>query len=80
MAQPAPELPPRLADSDPPIDPTAIDRAYLEARARRRARIEHRRTARRASSRFWVVLLVLVVGTAVLALTIWREVQDLFGL
>ena len=80
MAQPAPQLPPRHADDDPPLDPGAVDRAYLQAKARRRARIDQRRTRRRASSRFWLVLLALVAGTIVLALTIWRQIQDLFGL
>jgi hypothetical protein len=64
----------------PPIDPEAIEDAYRYHRARRRARVERRRTSRRAGLRFWVVLLLLVAASVVLALTMWREVERLFGL
>ena len=75
------EAPPIDAPIDPiPIDPSAVDRAYLQERARRRARIEHSRARRRAGLRFWIVLLGLVVVSVVLTLTIWREVERLFGL
>lgn len=69
----------RLSD-DPPIDPDAIEDAYRFHRARRRARVEHRRHVRRAGLRFWVVLVLLVSVSVVLALTLWREVERLFGL
>jgi len=66
---------------DPPVvDPGAIDRAYRQHRARRRARVEHRQRARHASLRFWVVLWFLLFASVVLALTIWGQVQSLFGL
>ena len=78
MAQPARRIP--AADESPPIDPRAIARAYRLHRARRRARIEHSRSARRAGLRFWLFLLVLVGLTVFLALTVWHEVQRLFGL
>jgi predicted nucleic acid-binding Zn ribbon protein len=42
--------------------------------------IERRRSARRARIRFWLVLLALIAAAVVLSLTIWREVQRLFGL
>jgi hypothetical protein len=64
----------------PPIDPTAVQRAYRLERARRRVRDERRRASRRADRRFWVILLVLVVACVVLALTVWHEVERLFGL
>lgn len=69
-------------DADPPpsIDPEAIDRAYLLERARRRARTEHGRAARRAHVRFWVTMLVLLVLAIVLIVTVWHEVERLFGL
>jgi hypothetical protein len=63
-----------------PIDPSAVDRAYLQERARRRARIERSRARRRAGLRFWLVLLGLVAVSVLLTLTIWREVERLFGL
>ena len=59
---------------------SAVDRAYLQERARRRARIERSRARRRAGLRFWIVLLGLVAVSVLLTLTIWREVERLFGL
>lgn len=67
-------------DDSPIVDPGAIDRAYRQHRARRRARVEHSRRARHASVRFWVVLWILLFASVVLALTIWNQMQSLFGL
>ena len=67
-------------EDTPPIDPDAIEDAYRYHRARRRARVEHRRRLRRAGLRFWVVLLFLVAACVLLAVTMWREVERLFGL
>lgn len=78
MAEPATRTP--AADDAPPFDPVAVDRAYLQERARRRARIERSRARRRASLRFWLVLLGLLAVSALLVLTVWREVERLFGL
>ena len=78
MAEPATRPP--AGDDAPPFDPVAVDRAYLQERARRRARIERSRAKRRASLRFWLVLLGLIAVSIVLSLTIWREVERLFGL
>jgi hypothetical protein len=50
------------------------------ARARRRAREQHERATRWAGIRFWFVTLVLLAAAVFLAVTFWREVQDLFGL
>jgi hypothetical protein len=66
-------------DDAPPLDPEAIDRAYWYHRARRRARIEHRRATRRAGVRFWLVLLVLLAVTLAIVVFIAQEVQRLFG-
>jgi hypothetical protein len=63
-----------------PFDPVAVDRAYLQERARRRARNERTRARRRASVRFWLVVLVLLAASVVLTVTIWREIERLFGL
>ena len=84
MAEPA-TRPPAGDEKAPPIDavsfdPSAVDRAYLQERARRRARIERSRARRRAGLRFWLVLLGLVAVSVLLTLTIWREVERLFGL
>ncbi len=84
MAEPATRSP--AGDDDaPPIDrilfdPVAVDRAYLQERARRRARVERTRARRRAGLRFWLVLMGLVAVSVLLTLTIWREVERLFGL
>lgn len=64
----------------PPIDPTAVSRAYRFHRARRRARLERTRAMRRAGIRFWVVLVLLLAASVALAVTFWRQVQELFGL
>jgi hypothetical protein len=78
MAEPATRHP---AGGDAPVfDPVAVDRAYLQERARRRARIERSRAQRRAAFRFWVVLLSLLALAVLLLLTTWREVERLFGL
>lgn len=78
MAEPATRS--RAGEDAPPFDPVAVDRAYLQERARRRARIEHSRERRRAAIRFWVVVLGLLAVTVLLTLTTWREVERLFGL
>jgi len=68
------------AEDGPPVDPVAVDRAYVLHRARRQARIDHLRASRRAGIRFWVVLLVLLGASSVIGLSIWHEIQRLFGL
>jgi hypothetical protein len=78
MAEPARRTP--AAQESPPLDPHAIDRAYHVHRARRRARLERMRKSRRASLRFWAFLAVLLGLTIFLALTVWHEIQRLFGL
>ncbi len=65
---------------EPPIDPGAVREAYRLHRARRKARIEHRKRTRRAGIRFWLVLLALLAASVVVAVTAWHEIQQLFGL
>jgi hypothetical protein len=65
---------------DPPVDPEAIDRAYRLHRARRRMRIERRRERARARLRFFVVVFLLVAAAVALLVTLWREIQTVFGL
>lgn len=78
MAEPATRTP--AGDDVPPFDPVAVDRAYLQERARRRVRIERTRERRRAALRFWAVLLTLVGVSVLLTLTVWREIERLFGI
>ena len=71
---------PALEDETPLVDADAIRRSYRTHRARRAARVAHRRRNRMAGARFWVVLLLLLVAFVALATTTWREIGRLFGL
>ena len=72
---------PRRAQSDdPPVDAGAVERSLARERARRRAKIEHQRELRRARRRFWGLLIGLVVVAVFLGVTIWDQIQRLFGL
>ena len=64
----------------PVVDHEAVRRTVRLHRARRKARIEHRKRTRRAGIRFWLVLIVLLVVSVALSVTIWHEIQRLFGL
>jgi hypothetical protein len=64
----------------PPQDPTAVERAYRYYRAQRHAKIEHRRAERIAHFRFWVIVGLLVLASLVIAVTVWSEIRQLFGL
>jgi hypothetical protein len=77
MAQPARRI---AAPEDPPVDPEAIDRAYHYHRARRNARQRRKRETARARLRFAVTLTVLLALAVGLMVTIWHEVQNVFGL
>jgi len=70
----------RRSPDPPTLDPAAVDRAYRLERARRRARVERSRASQRASLRFIVVLVLLLLCALVLAFAVRREVQQLFGL
>ncbi|MGL6278921.1 MAG: hypothetical protein ACRC50_05120 [Gaiella sp.] len=64
----------------PPVDPDAVRREYRRQRALRKARTERQRRTKRAGARFWVVLVLLVVGMVLVALTTWAQIGELFGL
>lgn len=78
MAQAA--TPRRLPDDEPPVDPLAVQRAYRQQRAKRRARLDRQRARRRAAVRFFFTLALLLGLTVFLGLTVWQEVQRLFGI
>lgn len=78
MAQPARRT--TAPPEDPPVDPEAIGRAYHYHRARRNARLRRKREKTRARLRFFVTFAVLVGLAVFLMLTIWHEVQKVFGL
>ena len=62
------------------MDPPAVERRLRRERAKRRARIEHRREQRIAGLRFLVLIGVLVFLTLFLGLSIWEKIRALFGL
>ena len=52
----------------------------VRERARRRAKSEHDREKKLARRRFWILVVFLLFVASVLALTIWDQIQALFGL
>lgn len=79
MAEPARQAP--VSGDEPPIlDPHVVERAYRRQRAKRRARVELLRERGHARLRFWLVIIILVSLSVYLALTVWQELQALFGL
>jgi hypothetical protein len=64
----------------PSFDRVAVERAYRLQRARRRARIARNRAQRRAGLRFLLVVAALVALAGYLSLTVWQEIEQLFGL
>jgi hypothetical protein len=71
---------PAAASEEPPVDPGAIDRAYHYHRARRNARSRRKREQTHARLRFVLTFTVLLGLAIFLMLTIWHEVQKVFGL
>jgi hypothetical protein len=67
-------------DDVPIADPEAIRRAYRLERAKRRTRLERTHAKRLAGFRFAASIVILLVLSAVLTVTIWHQVQRLFGL
>jgi hypothetical protein len=78
MAQPARRV--AAPPAEPPVDPEAVDRAYHYHRARRNARVRRQREKTNAKLRFFVTFALLAGLALFLILTIWNEVQKVFGL
>lgn len=78
MAKPARR--PAELDEPPVSDPAAIEHAYRYHRQRRYARVERQREHRHARIRFWLVAAGLLLVTLVIGVTIWGQIQRLFGL
>ena len=78
MAQPAQRH--VVVPEDPPVDPEAIDRAYHYHRARRNARLRRKREKSHARLRFFLTFAILIGLALFLLLTIWNEIQKVFGL
>ncbi len=70
----------RRRNEAPPIDPAAVDRAYHFYRAKRHAKVEHRKATRMARVRFWAFLGMLLLACLVVAVTVWGEIARLFGI
>ena len=76
----------------PVVDHEQVQETVRLHRARRQARqgmpgfadllprIAHRKRTKRAGIRFWVVLVALLVASVALSVTVWHEIQHLFGL
>lgn len=82
MARPEPDLETdEAAPAEPPVDTVdAIQWAYRFHRTKRRLQVERRRATQLAGLRFAVILALLAFFFVVLSLTVWAEVQRLFGL
>jgi hypothetical protein len=78
VAQPARRQP--RPDSAPPLDSTAVARAYRLERAKRHARSRRHRERQNAHLRFWTALVLLTGMLALLSLTVWNEIERLFGI
>jgi hypothetical protein len=78
MAEPAPRQ--TAADEAPHYDPRTIQRTLVEQRARREARVAHKRAKGHARIRFFIVVLALLGGAIALGAIVWQEIQRLFGL
>jgi hypothetical protein len=71
----------RIEDAAPPIsDPLELHRAFRRHRRKRLARIEHRRELQRARRRFWILIATLFTLAVFLSVTIWEQIQSLFGI
>ena len=68
------------AAEESPVDPEAVDRAYHYHRARRNARVRRKREKAHARLRFYFTFAVLAGLALFLLLTIWHQVQKVFGL
>jgi hypothetical protein len=73
-------LPERERVEEELLDPTAIHRNYRRQRIKRRVREDRARERTLASLRFWFVLTVVIATSIVLAVVIWNQIQQLFGL
>ncbi len=79
MAATAPRA--RADESAPPLDdPHAVRRAFVLHRRRRIARIEHRVEHKWARRRFWILIGCLVLLAVFLCITVWGQLQSMFGI
>jgi hypothetical protein len=71
----------RADEAAPPIeDPHAVRRAFIRHRRRRIARIEHRVERKWAGRRFWILVGALLLLAVFLSVTIFEQIQSMFGI
>lgn len=73
-------LPERERVEEELLDPTAIQRNYRRQRIKRRAREDRARERDLARLRFWLALTAVLATSIGLAIVIWNQIQQLFGL
>jgi len=73
-------LPERQRVDEELLDPTAIPRNYRRQRIKRRAREDRARERNLARPRFWLALTAVLATSIGLAIVIWNQIQQLFGL
>jgi hypothetical protein len=70
-----------VEETTPPIeDPVAFHSAFRQHRRKRLARLEHRRELKHASRRFWFLIAALFMLAVFLSVTIWEQIQSMFGI
>ena len=73
-------LPERQHVEEELLDPTAIQQNYRRQRIKRRAREDRARERNLARLRFWLAVTAVLATSIVLAVVIWNQIQQLFGL
>ena len=73
-------LPEREHVEEELLDPTAIQQNYRRQRIKRRAREDRARERNLARLRFWLAVTAVLATSIVLAVVIWNQIQQLFGL
>jgi hypothetical protein len=73
-------LPERERVEEDLLDPGAVHRNYRRQRIKRRVLEERARERTLASLRFWLVLAAVIATSIALAIVIWDQIQQLFGL
>lgn len=71
----------RIEQIAPPIDdPFAVHREFRRHRRKRLARLEQRLEVKRAKRRFWILVGALFMLALFLGVTIWEQIQSVFGI
>ena len=71
---------PDSADPPPIADPLELHQEFRRHRRKRLVRIEQRLETKRATRRFWILVASLLVLALFLSVTIWEQIQSMFGI